>query len=257
MIKKSNKVEEIKFHDAYYQHGLRHTSRSWFERCSEASYPSGLNHRVEVLKALGDVKEKRVLELGCGSGELTAILANDGAYVSTIDISLEAIEITQKKCKEYVEKVIVQQMDANNLSYMNESFDLVVGELVLHHLDYIKIAVEVARVLQPCGRAVFVEPLAHNPFLNVWRRMTSGIRTSSEWPLTYSNISEMGSYFRLARCHEFGLLPLLSSLVFLLTFSHRAKVASGEFLVRLDTPLLELCKPLRRYCSGILIELMR
>ena len=255
MIKESSKVEEVKFHDTYYQHGEHHTTRSWFERCSEASYPSGLNHRAKMLEALGDIKEKRVLELGCGSGELTATLAGNGACVSAIDVSLEAVKITQKKCEEFAERVTVQQIDANKLCRMDETFDFVIGELILHHLNCAKVAREIARMLRPHGRAVFVEPLAHNPFLNVWRRMTPNIRTSKEWPLSYSNIQEMGSYFSSVEYCEFGLLPLLSSLVFLLTLSRRAKTISGKYLARLDTPFLRACKPLRRYSCGVLIKL--
>ncbi len=255
MNKENTVTEETKFHDDYYLHGKRHTSRSWLERCSEVSYPSGLNHRAKMLEALGDIKEKRILELGCGSGELTATLAGNGAYVSAIDVSLEAVKMTQKKCEEFAEQIVVLQMDANELYHINKTFDFVVGELILHHLNCDKAAGSIANVLKPHGRAVFVEPLAHNPLLNVWRRVTPNIRTSNEWPLSYSNIRKLGSYFSSVEYCEFGLLPLLSSLVFMFTFSRRAKVISGDFLARLDTPFLKIFRPLRRYSSSVLIKL--
>jgi SAM-dependent methyltransferase len=247
-------AEEIKFYDGYYVRGERHITRGWFERCLVAFYPAGLSCREKLLATLGDVKGKRILELGCGIGGLTTTLAGNGAYVSAIDISPEAVKMTREKCEGFIGQVDVQRMDANNLHYTAESFDLVVGELILHHLDCIKAAREIGRVLKPHGKAVFVEPLACNPLLNIWRRLTPSIRTVNEKPLSYLDILEAGKYFSSVKYQEFALLPLLSSLVYLITFSHRAKAKSAEFLTRLDIPLLRLCKPLRRYSAEVLIE---
>ena len=125
---------------------------------------------------------------------------------------------------------------------------------ILHHIDINKAAREVSRVLKPGGKAFFIEPLAHNPISNMWRRLSPSIRTSDEQPLSHPEISEMGRHFSSVKHQEYALLTLLSSFVYLITHSDRAKKRSSELLARLETPLLKMCKPLRRYSGAILIE---
>lgn len=207
------------------------------------------------MTALGQLNGKHICEIGCGGGSLTRELATRGACVSALDISAEAVKVTQKINREFLPKQVnVQQMDACNLLYDDESFDLVVGMAILHHIDINKAAREVSRVLKPGGKAVFIEPLAHNPISNMWRRLSPSIRTSDEQPLSHPEISEMGRHFSSVKHQEYALLTLLSSFVYLITHSDRAKKRSAELLARLETPFLKICKPLRRYSGAILIE---
>jgi hypothetical protein len=112
-------------------------------------------------------------------------------------------------------------------------------------------------VLKPGGKAVFIEPLAHNPISNMWRRLSPSARTPDELPLSYYEISEMGKHFSSVECQEFALLTLLSSFVYLITHSHKAKKRSAELFDRLEPAFLKICKPLRRYSGAILIEFTR
>jgi len=225
----------------------------------------GIECREKLLLSLGDIRDKRILELGCGNGNLTRALANRGADILAIDISLAAVEATRKSCGKFIGKVDVQQVDANDLSHMTKSFDIVVGELILHHLDCKKAVRGIYQVLESNGRAVFVEPLAHNPILNLWRKLTPNLRTPGEHPLSYSDIQKMGDCFNLIRQQEFCLLPILNPLMFLSRsikgkkgfFESSIKTRSGKLLAKLDAPFLRLCKPLRRYSSAILIEFIK
>jgi len=250
-------AKEVNFYDGYYLQG-QHTVTNWFEKWLVSLAPTMPNpnectHRLLV--ALGQIKGKDICDLGCGEGVLTRELAIRGARVSAVDISAEAVRMTWERNKEFItEQVDVRQMDVRNLLYDDESFDIVTGTSILHHVDIAKAASEISRVLKPGGKAIFSEPLAHNPISNIWRKLTPGIRTSNEWPLSYSEISEMGKHFRSVNYEEFDLLPLLSSLAYLVTFSHKAKERSAELLARLEPSFFKLCKPLRRYCGGILIE---
>lgn len=250
-------AKEIKFYNGYYLRG-KHIVANWFKRWLVSLAPAMPNPDEctgRLLVALGQIKGKHICDLGCGEGVLTQELAIRGARVSAIDISAEAVRITRERNKEFItEQVDVRQMDVCNLLYDDESFDIVTGTFILHHVDIAKAASEISRVLKPGGKGICSEPLAHNPISNIWRKLTPSIRTSNEWPLSYSEISEMGKHFRSVNYEEFDLLPLLSSLVYLVTFSHKAKERSAEFLARLEPSFLKLCKPLRRYCGEILIE---
>ena len=52
-----------------------------------------------VLSLLKDIRGKKILDLGCGTGVLSKILKNRGAMVSGIDISPKMIEIAKRNSK--------------------------------------------------------------------------------------------------------------------------------------------------------------
>lgn len=247
-------TEEATFHDTYYSRE-KHSAISWLQKWVLSLSPTMPSRFNETLEALGQVSGKSICEIGCGEGEITKVLASRGAFVSASDISSEAVKRARKNNAEFIPKQVdVQEMDACNLLYKEESFDFVVGGGVLHHIDINKASREISRVLKSGGKAVFVEPLAHNPISNIWRRLTPSARTSNEWPLSYSEISEMGKHFSSVKYQEFALLTLLSSFVYLITHSHKAKKKSTEILDKLDHVVLKVCKPLRRYSGAILIQ---
>jgi len=262
VIKTKNKrsrdhtAEEIGFFDGYYLQGDR-TVTNWFKKWLVSLAPEMPNPNEctgRLLVALGKVKGKDVCDLGCGEGILTRELAIRGARVSAVDISMEAVRITRERNKEFIGQVDVRQMDVCNLLYDDESFDIVTGNAILHHVDIAKAGSEISRVLKPGGKGIFSEPLAHNPISNIWRKLTPDTRSPNEWPLSYSEIAEISKHFSSVNYEEFDLLPLLSSLVYLITFSRKAKGRSAELLARLEPPFFKLCKPLRRYSGAVLIE---
>ena len=247
-------TEEVNFHDRLFRG--EPLARNWFQRWIASLSPAFPSAAWDMLfTALGQVNSKHICEIGCGSGVLTRKLATSGAHVSAIDMSAEAVRIARERNKEFIPKQVdVQQMDACDLLYNDESFDLVTGMGILHHINTSKAAIEISRVLKPSGKAIFIEPLAHNPISNMWRRLTTSVRTRNEWPLSYSEISEMAKHFSSVTYQEFALLTLLSSFVYLITHSRKAKIRSAEFLAKLEPRLLQMCKPLRRYSGEILIE---
>ena len=245
--------EERSFHDDYFEGKRSPTNRleSWIL----SLYPEMPDPTDRILRALGQVRGKRICEIGCGRGKLTRELAARGAHVSASDISAEAVRLARKTAEDFIpEQVDVQEMDASNLLYNDNSFDLLVGISILHHVDIDKVSQGINRVLKPGGKAVFIEPLAHNPISNMGRRLTPSSRTPHEWPLSYSEIQRMGKQFSSVKCQEYALLTLLSSFVYLVTHSHKAKRKSAELLARLEPAFLKIFGPLRRYSGAVLIE---
>lgn len=250
-------AKEIKFYNGYYLQG-EHIVANRFKRWLVSLAPAMPNPKEctdRLVMRLGQINGKYICDMGCGQGTLTRELAIRGARVSAIDISAEAVRIARERNKEFLnEQVDVSQMSVCNLLYDDESFDLVTGTFILHHVDVAKAASEISRVLKPGGKAIFSEPLGHNPLSNIWRKLTPEIRTPNEWPLSYSEIREMGKHFNSVTYEEFDLLPLLSSFVYLITFSRKAKERSAELLTRLEPSFFRLCKPLRRYSGEVLVE---
>lgn len=251
--KRGQVLEEANFHDKRSRGDLPRVS--WLEKWIVSLRPAMPSRLNEILETLGQISGKRICEVGCGGAGLARVLASRGAFVCASDISSEAVKLARKNNAEFISKQVdVQEMDVCSLAYKDESFDFVIGGGVLHHVDIDKASREISRVLKSGGKAVFVEPLAHNPISNMWRRLTPSARTSNEWPLSYSEISKMGKRFSSVKYREFALLTLLSSFVYLITHSDGAKKKSAEILDKLDHVVLKICKPLRRYSGAVLIE---
>ena len=99
---------------------------------------------------------------------------------------------TNKKCLHEF-----KVMDAHNLEYPDQTFDIVFGQEILHHLDFELAIKEFARILKPGGQIVFVEPLGRNPVGKLIRWMTPNKRTAYERPLDKKEIKILKKYFDL------------------------------------------------------------
>lgn len=146
----------------------------------------------EFEKYLDDVDGMTVLDLGCGHGEKSLLLLERGATVRGIDISQPYIDdVTQKAAQAGFDKdrFDFRVMDAHALTFADETFDLVIGSGILHHLDLQLSLNEINRVLRKGGRALFKEPLAANPLLKLFRILTPKARTVDEKPLTPADLA--------------------------------------------------------------------
>lgn len=71
-------------------------------------------------------------------------------------------------------------MDAENLTFEDNTFDVIVCSGVLHHLNLANAYPQLARVLKPSGAILCVEALGHNPFISLYRKLTPHLRTKWE-----------------------------------------------------------------------------
>jgi ubiquinone/menaquinone biosynthesis C-methylase UbiE len=93
----------------------------------------------------------RVLEVGCGSGHLTKRLAERGIDIVGIDANPNAREVAD------TDRVL--HMRAEQLKFEDKEFDAVISVHAIEHIPPLDEAVaEMARVLQPQGRALFIYP---------------------------------------------------------------------------------------------------
>jgi cyclopropane fatty-acyl-phospholipid synthase-like methyltransferase len=100
---------------------------------------------------------ERVIDLGCGTGELLSFLPEGVSYLG-VDIDRGYIETARKKFGDRGEFVCA---DLTTYRPAQESYDLAIGYGVLHHLDdrRCRAAVGVAHAgLTAAGRAIFAEP---------------------------------------------------------------------------------------------------
>ena len=150
---------------------------------------------------------RRVLDYGCGTGHRAGELARLGATVVGIDVSAEAVRQARQRAGDN-EALTFIQMDAEAMPFPDDHFDVVCGNAILHHLDVRAASREIARVLRPGGRAVFLEPLGHNVLINLYRRLTPALRTIDEHPLLMADLDTMAAHFEQMRVHHHALTTL-------------------------------------------------
>lgn len=122
-------------------------------------------HIFEELEKI-DFKGKRVLEIGLGQGTEAQKIIQAGAVYNGIDFTEESIERMKIRCELFsLPYESLHIMNAENLDFPDESFDIVFSHGVLHHSPHIrKIINEIFRVLKKNGMVVVM--LYHKNSIN-------------------------------------------------------------------------------------------
>ena len=159
----------------------------------------------QIIKWLGDLKGKKVLDVGCGAGEAAVYFAKQGAVSTATDISNGMLRVVEDVARYHSVTVETKQCSAERLPFDDNTFDVVYSGNLLHHVDLETTLVDMKRVLKPGGIIVSWDPLAHNPLINVYRRMAMDVRTPDEHPLSMDDVKLFKQHFRgvKSRCFWF------------------------------------------------------
>jgi SAM-dependent methyltransferase len=196
---------EAEFHDQIFVSDARASADRFYAVAS----PAYDRYRTLVAEQVSGLN---VLEYGCGPGSEAFDLARRGAHVHGIDISPVAIELAQKTAaaQGVSERCAFEVMNAEALRFADGTFDRICGSGILHHVDLDRAFQEIARTLKPGGRGIFVEPLGHNPIINLYRRRTPEMRTHDEHPLLAKDLAAASKAFRRVTS-EFRHLSVLAA----------------------------------------------
>ncbi|MEX1029398.1 MAG: class I SAM-dependent methyltransferase [Paenibacillaceae bacterium] len=117
-----------------------------------------------ILDLIGSVKDKRVLDAGCGEGYLSRMLAKLGARVIGVDYSENMIKIANERTPTELGIQFVHGNCEELSSFQDESFDLIVSNMVIHDLPNYDMAIsEIYRLLVDKG--VFIFSILHPCFM--------------------------------------------------------------------------------------------
>jgi len=204
---------------------------------------------IWILQMLGDLKDKRVLELGSGAGEGAVFMAKAGADVTATDLSPGMLEVVKKVAALHNVTVNTKVCSAEELTgFANDSFDIVYAANLLHHVDIARCLDEVRRVLKPGGRAAFWDPVAHNPVINIYRNMAADVRTPDEHPIRRSDMQLFKARFSEVKYSFFWFTALLVFIRFWLI--DRVHPSSDRYWKLIITREKEL-RPMVRVLMGI------
>ena len=158
-------------------------SISYDERCIE--YATG---RFRAVAGDQGWPYQRAMELGSGTGFFLLNLMQGGVIAkgSVTDLSPGMVEVALRNAENLGLPVDGRVADAERIPYDDNTFDLVTGHAVLHHIPDVDAAMrEVLRVLKPGGRFVFAgEP---SRIGDIWARKISQLT----WWLT-TNVTRFG-----------------------------------------------------------------
>lgn len=139
--------------------GWDYRAKDYQERVGPGLYPElgwGPNKFPERdLRVLGDVRGRRVLEVGCGGAQFGILLAKAGARVSGIDLSAAQIRYARRNVKAAGVSLDLHRGNAEDLSrFRSSSFDIVVSDFAAGFLDLDRLLPEAHRVLRRGGICV-------------------------------------------------------------------------------------------------------
>ena len=237
-----DKKKEISFFDQFIEKNHEYVG------LSEKSYKKLF---FELSKSLSSQKQKiKILELGCGTGTFTKnIYSLNNSKVFGCDISRKSIE----KAISLYPEINFSVQDIENLSFEDNSFDVVIFSGVLHHFDSLNNALtEAKRVLKKDGLIFSFDPNLHNLFFWLYRRKKSwfyspqGV-TENEEPLTKSKIRNAMKACEFSKIEVYGisampykyieskklsvLLPIYNFLDYLLNIVPYIRNITGSFLI--------------------------
>ena len=183
---------------------------------------SGKRLQNRVRSILSDYVGKDILELGSTTWDAWIDLENSPPKkLVCINISETELEkgIKSAKAKDSSRHCehSFEVMDAHRLGFDNESFDVVFGLGLLHHLDLEVAVKEIHRVLKDDGKLIFLEPQAGNILGKIFRRFTPNARTPDEAPLGKKEMKLISSFFVLDNSYyEYITVPvsIVSKVIF-------------------------------------------
>ena len=151
---------------------------------------------------LPDIKGKRILDIGCGNGDLSVFLAKMGGVLYSIDNSQQSVINTLKMAEMNGVQITAEQRDALEIDLIPEHFDYVVGNMILHHIEPLDVFLEKCYFCMNNGAiAIFNENFASSKFLMFFRDNICGkfgvykASDDYEYPITKEEVEYMNHTF--------------------------------------------------------------
>lgn len=93
---------------------------------------------IALMSFVGGVRGRAILDAGCGQGDLTLHLLEQGAHVTALDVSPEMVDVVRRRAKRLpadAGELRTVAAPLENSPLPEAAFDLVLGRFILHHID--------------------------------------------------------------------------------------------------------------------------
>ena len=179
-----SKLAQVLYHDWEAETYDEKWSISYDQRCVD--YARDCFDAIAPDEVIRELPYDRALELGCGTGFFLLNLIQSGVARrgSVTDLSPGMVKVATRNGQSLGLDIDGRVADAERIPYDDNTFDLVVGAAVLHHIPDVELSLrEAIRVLRPGGRFVFAgEPTevgdvyARTLSTLTWRVITNATR---------------------------------------------------------------------------------
>lgn len=140
----------------------------------------------------GGLVGKRVLEIGCGLGSHSQLLAEAGCELTAIDLTERAVALTTRRLCLRGLSAEVREMDAERIEFADAEFDFAWSWGVIHHSAHTgQIVREVARVLKPGGEFRFM--VYNRRAFDSYTKIVRGLLTAK--PIQGMSVDEILSFY--------------------------------------------------------------
>jgi len=156
-----------------------------------------------MIVEMGDLKGKKILDLGTGLGEAAVYFALQGAEVVATDISGKMLELAKELAKSKGTNIKTVKATSDKINLPDKSFDIIYTANLLHHVEIEPTIKEAKRLLKDNGRFFSWDPLAYNPLINIYRKKAMQVRTLDEHPLTINDVKLIKSHFKNTKIKTF------------------------------------------------------
>lgn len=160
-------------------------------------------------QALGDLRGKALLDIGCGLGEASVYFALEGARVTATDVSPGMCDATRRLAEANGVTLETHVSAAEDLRLGRRQFDVIYTGNTLHHADLEATMARLLPHLRADGTFVSWDPVAYNPLINIYRRIATRVRTPDEHPLRLRDVKAITSHFARVEVRWFWLTTLL------------------------------------------------
>ena len=163
-----------------------------------------------TLIPFADLRGKRVLEIGCGLGSHSQLLAEAGCNLTSIDLTPRAVELTTRRLTLHGLSADVREMDAEEMKFVDGEFDFIWSWGVIHHsADAERIIREASRVLKTGGQ--FRLMVYNRRAVDSYVKIVRGILTGK--PLHGMSMNDILSYYTDGYIARYYTRPELSQLI--------------------------------------------
>ena len=202
------KLSDINIREKKFHNKLQASGEKRFETIF---YKAIYNVKEDFLNFLNEnSKNSEVLDYGCGDGYYAEKVLNFYPKKMTgIDISEVAISDAKKRAIDKNLNINYSVDNCEKTKFEDNSFDIVYGTGILHHLQINKCIDEINRILKSNGKLVFIEPLGTNPLINLYRKLTPNSRSVDEHPLLENDFKYISSKFTEVKIKYYGFLTLI------------------------------------------------
>ena len=154
-----------------------------------ATFGQDIAWKHEIIRAVS--YRSHILELACGTGILSSMLAEKGKSVTGIDLTFEYLVTLKRKLKMHI-----VQGTAEVLPYRDESFDAMISSYLAKYVDVRKVIDECWRVLKPGGIVLFHDFTYPTGLMcNLWRMYFGLLRLAgrlvTSWKVVFAQLDDV------------------------------------------------------------------